>query len=94
MPFAQPLAHFPVSKRPRLAPSFLDKHEVCNVLSMAGCCLLPRAFACASDEMRAARGALPGALWHGPPCDRIMQQQWCMSSEAPFSPCQSMSIAV
>ena len=29
VPFAHPLPHYPVSKAPSLAPTFIDKKEVC-----------------------------------------------------------------
>jgi len=29
VPFAHPLPHYPVSKAPSLAPTFVDKKEVC-----------------------------------------------------------------
>ena len=33
IPFAHPLPQFPISKEPRLAPSFADKKEVSSVVS-------------------------------------------------------------
>jgi len=30
VPFAHPLPHYPVSKAPSLAPTFVDKKEVCT----------------------------------------------------------------
>ncbi len=32
VPFAHPLPHYPVSKAPSLAPTFVDKKEVCKPL--------------------------------------------------------------